>query len=109
MPNAYKVLGQVAPSATTHTTIYTCPSNTQTIISSLIICNRSATARTYRISVRPNNASLSNEHYIAFDVPIASNDSTALSLGISIDSGDVVSVYASTADLSFNLYGCEIN
>lgn len=109
MPNVYKVLGQVAPSATTETTLYTCPSNTQTIVSSLVVCNRSATARTYRISVRPDGASLANQHYIAYDATVPANDTIALSLGISINDADVISVYASTTDLSFNLYGCEIS
>ena len=109
MPTAYKVLGQVAPSATTATTAYTCPSATQTIISSIVVANRGTTSATYRIAIRPNGATLANEHYIAFDVAIAANDSTALTLGITIDAADVVTVYSSNANLSFNLYGSEIN
>lgn len=109
MATAYKVLGQVAPSATTATTAYTCPSATQTIISTIVVANRGTTSATYRIAIRPNGATLANEHYIAYDVAIAANDSTALTLGITIDASDVVTVYASNANLSFNLYGSEIN
>lgn len=108
MANTYKVLGQVAPSATTATTAYTCPSATQTVISTIVVANRAATSATYRIAIRPNGATLANEHYIAYDVSIAANDSTALTLGITIDASDVVTVYASSANLSFNLYGSEI-
>jgi hypothetical protein len=108
MPITYKVLGQSAPSATTNTDIYTVPSATQTIISTIVVSNRSASARTYRLAVRPNGATIANQHYIAYDVPIAANDSTALTLGITIDAADVITVYASTADLSFNIYGSEI-
>ena len=108
MANTYKVLGQVAPSATTATTAYTCPSATQTVISSIVVCNRAATSGTYRISIRPNGATQSNEHYIAYDVTIAANDSTALTLGITIDAADVVTVYASSANMSFNIFGSEI-
>ena len=108
MANAYKVLGQVAPSATTDTTAYTVPSSTEAVISTIVIANRAASAGTYRIAVRPNGATIANEHYLAYDVAIAANDSTALTLGITIDATDVVTVYASSADMSFNLFGSEI-
>lgn len=108
MPTTYKVLGQVAPSATTATTAYTCPSATQTIISTIVVANRAATSATFRIAIRPNGATLANEHYLAYDVTVGASDSTALTLGITIDASDVVTVYASTANLSFNLFGSEI-
>lgn len=108
MANTYKVLGQVAPSATTATTAYTCPSATQTVISTIVVCNRAASAGTYRISLRPNGATQANEHYLAYDVAIAANDSTALTLGITCDASDVVTVYASSANMSFNIFGSEI-
>ena len=108
MATTYKVLGQVAPSATTATTAYTCPSATQTIISSIVIANRNSSSATFRIAIRPNGATLANEHYIAYDVTVGASDSTVLTLGITIDASDVVTVYASTANLSFNLFGSEI-
>lgn len=108
MANTYKVLGQVAPSATTATTAYTVPSSTQTVVSTIVVANRGTTSATYRISIRPNGAAQANEHYIAYDVPIAANDSTALTLGITVDAADVVTVYGSSANLSFNLFGSEI-
>ena len=108
MANTYKVLGQVAPSATTATTAYTCPSATQTVISTIVVCNRAASAGTYRISLRPNGATQANEHYLAYDVAIAANDSTALTLGITCDASDVITVNASSANMSFNIFGSEI-
>ena len=107
MATTYKVLGQSKPSATTATTLYTCPSATQTVISSLVVTNQS-TAGTFRIAVRPNGASLSGEHYIAYDAPIGANSFISLTLGLTIDASDVVTIYASTADMSFNAYGSEI-
>lgn len=108
MPTTYKVLGQVAPSATTATTAYTVPSSTQTVVSTVIVANRSASAITYRIAVRPDAETLANKHYIAYDVPLAANDSVALTLGLTLGDTDVVTVYASSADTSFSLYGSEI-
>ena len=40
MANAYKVLGQLADASANDVTLYTCPSSTETVISSIINCNR---------------------------------------------------------------------
>jgi hypothetical protein len=109
MANAYKVLGQNDLPATTMTDVYTVPSATETVISTIIIANRTATAETFRIAIRPNGATLADEQYIAYDVPIAANDSTTLTLGITLDAADVLSVYASAVDLSVNVFGAEIS
>jgi hypothetical protein len=109
MPTAYKVLGQVAPSATTDTTLETVPSATQAVVSTISVCNRAATAATYRIAVRPAGATLANLHYIAYDAPIAANNSTFITVGITLAATDVVTVYASTANLSFSAFGSEIS
>ena len=104
---AKKVLGQVNPSATTATTLYTVPSAKSAVISTLVVCNQAATSATYRIAVRPAGATLAAVHYIAYDVTVGASDSTALTLGITLATTDVVTVYASTATLSFHAYGDE--
>lgn len=109
MAYAYKVLAQSAPSATTNTDIYTVGSGKQAIVSTITVANRSASGRTYRIAIRPAGATLANQHYLAYDVVIAANDTTALTLGITLTATDVVTVYASTADLSFGIFGSEIS
>jgi hypothetical protein len=105
---AYKVLGQSAPAATTAANVYTVPSATEAVISTIVIANRAATAGSFRLSVRPNGATQADQHYLAYDVPIAAKDSTTLTLGITVDATDVITVYASSADMSFNVFGTEI-
>ena len=109
MAYTYKVLAQSAPSATTDTDIYTVGSGKQAIVSSITVANRSAVSVTYRIAIRPAGDTLANEHYLAYDVVLAANDTTALTLGITLTATDVVTVYASTADLSFGIFGSEIS
>ena len=109
MPTAYKVLGQSAPSATTATTLYTVPAATSAVVSSIVIANRDASAATYRIAIRPGGAALANQHYIAYDVTVGASDSTVLTLGITLATTDVITVYASSANLSFSAYGSEIS
>jgi glucose-6-phosphate dehydrogenase assembly protein OpcA len=109
MPTVYKVLAQSNPSATTATTLYTVPSSTSTVVSTVTVCNQASTAGSYRIAVRPAGASLAAQHYVAYDVPIAANDTTALTLGITLATTDVVTVYASSATMSFAAFGSEIS
>ena len=106
---AYKVLAQSAPSAATATDVYTVGSGVETVISTIIIANRAASAGTFRLSVRPNGGTQTNAMYCPYDVPVAANDSTTLTLGITMDAADVITVYCSSADMSVNIFGTEIS
>jgi glucose-6-phosphate dehydrogenase assembly protein OpcA len=108
MPTPYKVLGQSNPSATTATTLYTVPSSTSTIVSTITVCNQAATAGTYRVAVRPAGATLAAQHYVAYDISLPANTSDTLTLGLTLATTDVITVYASSANFSFNAYGSEI-
>lgn len=108
MATTYKVLAQSNPSATTATDIYTVPAATQTVVSTIVVANQAATAATYRISVRVAGAASNAKQFIAYDVTVQANDSTAITIGATLNATDVVTVYASSANLSFNLFGSEI-
>ena len=108
MATAYKVLGQVAPAATTATAVYTVPSATEAVVSSVAVCNRAGTAATFRLSVRPDGASLANQHYLVYDATLAGNDTIILTIGVTMDATDVLEAYASSGDLTFQAYGSEI-
>lgn len=109
MATTYKVLGQSAPSATTATTLYTVPSATSAVVSTINVCNRGATSDTFRIAVRPAGASLASSHYIAYDTAIAANDSLSITIGVSLATTDVITVYAGTANLTFAAFGAELS
>jgi len=108
MTTAIKVLGQSAPGAASLTTLYTVPASTSTVISSISICNRSNVATSFRVAVRPAAAAISNEMYLYYDVTIAGNDTFMSTVGVTLATTDIVSVYATLATLSFNLFGQEV-
>ena len=108
MATTYKVLGQVNPSATTATTAYTVPSSTQVVISTIVVANLGAAPATYRIAIRPNGETLANKHYIAYDVTLAPQVSDTVTIGITADAADVITVYSSSASVAFSVYGSEI-
>jgi len=108
MANTYKVLGQSNPAATTATTLYTVPAATSAVCSTIAICNQAATAGSFRIAIRPAGASLAAQHYIAYDTSIPANDVLTMTIGLTLATTDVVTIYASSANISFNLFGSEI-
>jgi glucose-6-phosphate dehydrogenase assembly protein OpcA len=109
MPTVYKVLGQQNPAATTATTLYTVPASTSTIASTLNVCNLANSAATFRVAVRPAGAALANTHYVTYDTNLPANDSIAMTMGLTLATTDVVTVYANTANVNFSLFGTELS
>lgn len=103
-----KVLGQLAPAATTLSTLYTVPAATSTVVSTITVCNRNNAGGSFRIAVRPAGAAISNEHYLYYNLSIGGNDTFAATIGMTLATTDVVSVYASSANMSFNIFGTEV-
>ena len=108
MASTYKVLAQSAPSATTNTDVYTVGSGKSAVVSTITVANRDTSSATFRIAIRPAGATIANQHYIAYGVSIPANDTISLTLGVTLGATDVVTVYASSANLSINLFGAEI-
>lgn len=102
----YKVLGQSFPLSQTLTTLYTAPS--EAVASTLSVCNQSSAATSFRVAVRPGGEAINPKHYVAYDTAVNANDTVFLTLGMSLSGSDVVSVYATTSSISFNLFGAEI-
>jgi hypothetical protein len=111
MPNTYKILGRLASAAATNEVLYTVPSSTQAVVSTVIVANRSANPQQYRMVVLPAaGTTIAVEHYIAYDVSIAGNDSLALTLGITLDTGNTIRCYTTNANtLTFTAFGSEIS
>lgn len=105
----YKVLAQAAPAATTETVLYTAPTSTQAVISTMTVCNQASTPATYRLALRPAaDSTTAAKHWLVYGATIDGSDSTMLTTGITLGAGDKIIVYASSATMSFNLSGMEI-
>ena len=109
MATTYKVLGQANPAATTATSLYTVGAGKSAVVSTITVCNQASSAATFRIAIRPAGATLAATHYISYDSTVAANDTTALTIGITLAATDIITVYASTTTLSFNAFGSEIS
>ena len=72
---------------------------------SLVICNRSGTAATFRLSLAVGGEADATKQYLFYDTPIVPNDSFTSALEIGMRPGDLIRAYASTANLSITLFG----
>jgi len=105
MADTFQVLGQSKPAATTLTAAYTGDSAHEAVVSSIIVCNQSATPTSFRIAISPSAAAIADQHYIAYDTPIGANATISFTLGVGLDPDALVRVYATLATLSFNIFG----
>lgn len=108
MATEYKVLGQASPVADTDVDLYTVPEGKSAVTSTLSVCNRSAVAKNYRVAVRPEGNTLSDIHYVAYDISLGAYDSIALTIGMAMQANTVVTVRGQGL-LSFSLFGSEIS
>ena len=76
-------------------------------ISSIVAANRTGSAITFRLSVHVAGAGADDKQYLYYDKSVSANDSFAIVLGITLNQADVLKVYTSSANMSFNAFGCE--
>lgn len=109
MANAYKILGQAAPSSTSNTDLITVTLGASQVVSSLVIANVTGSAATARVFARIGGASAAASNAVMYDVSIAANSTNAFTLGITLAETDVLTVQTGTSNaLTFTAFGSEI-
>lgn len=106
---SYKVLGQSNPTASTDTDVYTVPATTETVLSTITVCNLDTANATVSLAVRPAGATITNQHYFVKDATITGNETYGLTFGITMATTDVLTVNASTANVAVSVFGTEIS
>ncbi len=109
MPTTYKVLGQAKPTAATATTLYTVPSATQAVVSTLTVSSLTNDLTTIRVAIRPAGATLEDKHYLLYNNTISGYATAQFTIGITLGATDVVTVYDTAGTCAFNLFGSEIS
>lgn len=107
MATTYKVLGQLLP-ASTSGTLYTVPSATETVVSTINAVNTGTTTSNISIAIRPNGATLEAKHYIVRELPLAAKALFTYTAGVTLDAADVITVVSTNNDVAFNAFGSEI-
>lgn len=109
MATAYKVLGQSWPQNSMVWDLYTVPTGTQTVVSSIAVTNTLTSSATFRIFIRPDAATAAVGNALYYDAPLAANTTLIVTAGITLDAGDVISVRSSSGgQLTFQAFGSEV-
>lgn len=107
MPTTYKVLGQLAP-ASTSGTLYTVPSATQTVVSTINVVNTGTADSTISIAIRKAGATLATNQYIVNGLILNPKVTLAYTSGLTLDATDVITVISTNNDCAFSAFGSEI-
>jgi hypothetical protein len=108
MATTYKVLGQSAPTAATATSLYTVPSATSAVVSTINVVNTNASSDIIRIAIRPAGATLANQHYIVYGLSLAAGSTFSYTSGVTMATTDIITVYSTSGYSSFSAFGSEI-
>lgn len=109
MATTYKILGQDNPGTTSNSDMYTVPSSTSAIVSTITVSNVTATDATFRIFIQSNGAGASTANALAYDAIISANSFTAFTLGLTLSAGDVITVRSGTnSAVTFQAFGSEL-
>jgi len=110
MAETLKRLGATVVVANTDTELYGPGASTTGVVSTIAVCNKGTTNRTFRLAHVDGAAiaSVAAEDYFAYDQTILANSSQFFQLGITFSGNDTILVRASHADVSFIAWGSEI-
>ncbi len=104
------VISQLVPLATTETDLVIVGPVDHVRIDEIVVCNRSAVAVSFRVSISIGGGATQTKDYIYFDLPLTGNNTFSNEMGsdgggLTLNPKDVVRVYASTANLTFTVFG----
>jgi hypothetical protein len=115
MPNSYKILGQIAPTANTLTNAYS-TSSVSAVLNSIYICNQDTANANVDIIVRPTGVALANQHYILRQQLLGQADTIILNLNITMNSSTIIAANVAgrsgetkTPNCSISIFGVEIS
>jgi hypothetical protein len=111
MPNAYKRLGAINPSANTQTNVYVIPAATEAVISTITICNQSSVNASYSLAIMPSSIFSSPAgaaHFLVRGATVPAADTIILTIGLTGNAGSVLAANTSNANISFAAFGTEI-
>ena len=111
MARVYKILGQRNPSSSVLTNVYTVPAGNSAVISSIVLTNTSGTSTggvAARVAANVSGVAVGTANYLAYDVNVPGCDSVTLTLGITMNAGSQLSVYANSTSLAISVFGAEI-
>ena len=107
MPTTYQILGQASPA--TSSKIFTVPSATAYVVSTLVVANTTTSSSTVRVHARVAGAAAATSNAVVYDASIPANSTVSFTLGMTFAATDVLTVVAGTSGaLTVTAFGSAI-
>ena len=108
MATTYKILGQVSPADTAVNDLYTVPSATSAVVSSITATNTDGTASDISIYVVPSGGTAGTDNALVYQASLGANTLQAFTLGITMGAADKLQVELETANaVTLQAFGSE--
>lgn len=108
MATLRKILGQANPAAATDGVLYTVPASTDSLISSIVVCETNGVATTIRISMKAVvGTTTTAATAIAWDMSIAANSTVVIAVGATIQAAGGLVVRSVSGNVTFTASGQE--
>jgi hypothetical protein len=108
----YKILGQIQTTANVLTTIYTVPASTNTVVTTITICNQSANTVSVNVAANVSGSAVSTKNFIVSGYSLGAAETLVLEPRVSLNVGSILSANINGANaasnVSINAFGVEI-
>ena len=113
MPQSFKRLGAVVPTANTQANVYVVPAATESVLSTITICNQGTENTSYSImyfdkSEFDTGASAPASSFLVRGAVVPAADTIVLTMGLTANAESIISCNATRSDISFSAFGSEI-
>lgn len=110
MATTYKVLGQANPGDTAVNDLYTVPSATSAVVSTITATNVDGTASNISIFVVPSGDTAGTSNALVYQAELGANTVQAFTIGVTLATGDKLQVQLGTSSAAtFQAFGSELS
>lgn len=111
MPQSFKRLGAINPSANTQTNVYVVPAATSAVMSTITVCNQSADNASFSI-IQMDTSEWADPAptatYLVRGAVVPAADTIVLTIGMTANAGSIIAGNTNSDSISFGLFGSEL-
>jgi len=108
----YKILGQIQTTGNTLTNAYVVGAATESIVSTVTVCNQSANNVLVDVFARYGGTALGNQHYLVYQYALGAADTLVLEPRLTMNATSVLAANVTGANaasnVSVNVFGIEV-
>ena len=112
MAQSFKRLGAINPTANTQTNVYVVPAATEAVLSTITVCNQSATNASFSL-IEMLDSEYSDPApdatFIIRGAVVPAADTLVLTMGLTANAGSIIAANTNSPNISFAVFGSEVS